>query len=128
MQLREDTTGKMTDPQEATIILDTKKPAGVVRINNGVPSVLKNTSAVALTIVANDPGSGIDKMAIYQTGDILPNPIDPGDPRFQDFVPNIAEHVLNTSTVGTKTVYVWIKDKAGKISAVMADSINVVAP
>ena len=111
-----------------TIILDTRKPAGIVRINNGVPSVPQNTASVNLTIVAKDPGSGIDKMAIYQTGDILPHPINPDDPRFQDFAPNVAEYALNTSTIGTKTVYVWVKDKAGKISAVMKDSINVVAP
>jgi hypothetical protein len=128
MQLREDTSGEMTDPQEATIILDTKKPAGIVRINNGAPSVPQGTSTVALTIVAKDLGSGIDKMAIYQTGDTVPNPIEPDDPRFQDFAPNVAEYALDTSTLGTKTVYIWVKDKAGKISAVMQDSINVVAP
>jgi hypothetical protein len=38
------------------------------------------------------------------------------------------EYALNTSTIGTKTVYVWIKDKAGKVSALMKDSIDVVAP
>jgi hypothetical protein len=78
--------------------------------------------------VANDYASGIDKMAIYQTGETIPSPIKPDDARFQDFAPTVAEFALNTSTIGTKTVYIWVKDKAGKISARMLDSIVVVAP
>jgi ABC-type transporter MlaC component len=128
MQLKEDSTGRMTDPQAATIILDTKIPTGVVQINNGSSSVPQNTASVTLTIVASDYASGIDKMAIYQTGEVIPNPIHADDPRFQDFAPTVAEYALNTSTTGTKTVYIWIKDKAGKISAAIKDTISVVVP
>jgi len=128
MQLKEDGTGRMTDPQAATIILDTKVPTGVIQISNGVTSVPRNTASVTLTIVANDYASGIDKMAIYQTGEIIPNPIHLDDPRFQDFAPTVAEYALNTSALGTKTIYVWIKDKAGKISVAIKDTISVVAP
>jgi hypothetical protein len=128
MQLKEDSTGRMTDPQAATIILDTKVPTGVVQINNGNSSVLQNTAGVTLTLVGNDYESGVDKMAIYQTGELLPNPIRPDDPRFQDFAATVAEYALNTSTTGTKTVYIWIKDKAGKISAAIKDTISVAAP
>ncbi|OGP75793.1 MAG: hypothetical protein A2W09_00650 [Deltaproteobacteria bacterium RBG_16_50_11] len=128
MQLKENSSGRITDPQDATIILDTKVPTGVIQINNGTTSVPQNTASVTLTIVANDYGSGIDKVAIYQTGETIPNPINPNDPRFQDFAPTVADYALNTSTTGTKTVYVWVKDKAGKISAPIKDTISIAVP
>ena len=128
MQLREDSTGKMTDPQAAAITLDTKAPTGVIQINNGSSSVSQNTASVTLTVAANDYTSGIDMMAIYQTGEILPDPITSDDPRFEDYSPMVADYVLETSTLGTRTVYVWFKDKAGNVSAVRKDTISVVAP
>jgi hypothetical protein len=128
MQLKEDSTSRMTDPQAATIILDTKVPTGVIQINNGSSSVPQNTASITLTILAKDYESGIDKMAIYQTGERIANPINPNNPRFQDFAPSVAEYALNTSTPGTRTIYIWVKDRAGKISAMMKDTISIVAP
>jgi hypothetical protein len=118
----------MSDPLAATIILDTKAPTAVIQINNGNSSVSQNATSVTLTALANDYASGIDKMAIYQTGEPLPDPILSDDPRFEDYSPMVADYVLDTSTPGTRTVYVWFKDKAGNVSAGRKDTISVVAP
>jgi uncharacterized repeat protein (TIGR01451 family) len=129
IQLKENSSGKITDPACASITLDTKVPLGCIQINNGATTMPRNNqvaNTVVLTIAGYDPTSGIDKMAIYQTGDILPTIPPDGD--FIDFTPTVSEYTLNTPTIGTKMVYIWFKDKAGKISAKKSDSISVIAP
>lgn len=105
----------------ATIILDTTAPTGAIQINNGNAAVTKtgNTTNVTLTITASDAISGIDKMAINQTG-ATPAP---GD--YIAFAPTVANYPLDTTTTGTKTVNIWFMDKAGNISAKKSDSITV---
>lgn len=122
VQLKENATQKLTNPQEPDIILDTKAPTGAIQINNGEGSVSRSgpTTDVTLTIVAQDTASGIDKIAVNQTG-ITPAP---GDyVSFTD--PVISSYPLDTPATGTRTVYIWFKDKAGLVSSRKSDSINV---
>jgi hypothetical protein len=122
VQLKENATQKLTNPQEPDIILDTKAPTGAIQINNGDASVSRSgpTTDVTLTIVAKDTASGIDKIAVNQTG-ITPAP---GDyVSFTD--PVISSYPLDTPATGARTVYIWFKDKAGLVSSRKSDSINV---
>lgn len=123
IQLKENATGKMTDPKFVSIILDTTNPNGSIQINNGDGSVKQAGSItnVNLTITATDVGSGIEQMAIYQgAAPASPNPAD-----FILFNPSVSYFPLDTSSTGTKNLYIWFKDRAGRISSRKNDSINV---
>lgn len=121
VQLMDTTTKAVTDPVSVWVIQDTSAPLGSVQINNGDASV-KNAGAatpVTLTLVAADPNDPVESMAYNQTG-LVPAP--------GDYVPYASEvnaYPLNTTTTGTKYVYVWYKNQAGKISPRYTDSILV---
>jgi hypothetical protein len=123
LQVR-DAAGNTSPIAGDTIILDTKPPKGSVLINNNAASVTRtgNTTSVTLSIVATDATSGLDKMALYQTGDTLPK--NPPENAFIPFVQTL-KYSLKTVTAGKKSVYIWFKDKAGNIGVGKSDSIKV---
>jgi hypothetical protein len=123
--------GAMTDPTFASIVLDTVAPKPFVQINHGATSLSRfntNPNGLILTILATDSESGPDKIALFQTGSLPSTTVPPAadSPDWFDFTPTVDSFGLNTGTTGTKSVYVWLKDRAGKISSLKATAIKVV--
>jgi hypothetical protein len=135
VQLIEDTLsarpGAMTDPKFASTVLDIEPPKAFVQINHGITSLSRfntNPNYLILTILATDVASGLDKIALFQTGSLSSTTVPPtaDSPDWVDFNPTVDSFGLNTGLTGAKSVYVWLKDRAGKISALKTTKINVV--
>lgn len=122
-----DPTGAITHIDYASILLDASAPAGGFMINNGLTSIQRagDTTYLTLTIVSNDTASGISQIAIYQSGEAVPAPITAGDPRWEAFTTQKNNFPLATTSIGTKSVFMWFKDVAGKISAMQTRTITV---
>lgn len=123
--------GAMTDPKFASTILDLDPPKAFVQINQGATSLSRfntNPNYLVLSILGTDGTSGIDKMAIFQTGSLPSTTVPPAanSPDWVDFTPTVDSFGLNTGLVGAKSVYVWLKDRAGKFSLLKATAIGVV--
>ena len=134
VQLLEDTLsavpGAMTDPKVASTILDTAGPTAFVQINDGATSINRfnvNLNYVIVTILGMDSASGVDKLALFQTGTVPSTTVPPAAdaPDWFDFNPTVDSFGLDTTLTGAKTVYVWVKDRAGKVSALKATGISV---
>ncbi|MGE4498108.1 MAG: S8 family serine peptidase, partial [Deferribacterales bacterium] len=101
--------------------VDTTVPYNVtVNINNG--SVFTNSRSVTVSLSGSD-GTGIDGYYVSESGTT---------PDAADFSPVSGTVSLNlnltfslTGADGTKTVYAWLKDGSGNISAAASDSITL---
>jgi hypothetical protein len=101
------------DSSVVKVTVDTVAPSGTERINNN--NSRTNRTAVALTLAATDaaPSSGVTQMRFSNDGTT-----------FSAFRPyaTTASWTL-TAANGTKTVWAQFADRAGKVSATVADSI-----
>ncbi len=96
-----------------TIVLDTVKPTGSIKINNG--DATTTSRDVTLNLTAADSTSGVDMMQFStDDGAIWTS--------WEAYVPTKA--LTLPGGAGTKKVSYQIKDKAGNISTVYSDTIN----
>jgi len=104
-----------------TIILDTLPPTGSIIINGG--NAFAASASVTLTLTANDPGSGVDKVRFSDSGSwSSPNQ---GWEAFSS-----TKSWTLPSSDGGKTVYYQIRDVLGQVSMLYSDTIvlDTVAP
>jgi hypothetical protein len=133
VQLKE-TAGSATpdalrDPLPTTIILDTVAPGAFLQINNGTTTLRRfntNVNYLVLTVLGTDSASGVDKIAFSQSGSPSLVPPPPGSPDWRAATATVNSFGLNTRTTGIKSVYLWVKDRAGKVSVRKVASVNVV--
>ncbi|GBR74121.1 hypothetical protein NO1_1350, partial [Candidatus Termititenax aidoneus] len=95
------------------IYLDTTAPAGTLEINGG--EALTKNPVLRLTLSASDAGSGLASVNISETNLLSAS--------WQSCEADF-EYTLNDQTRNQeKTIYVWLKDQAGNISAAVTRSI-----
>jgi hypothetical protein len=99
---------QVSDIYGDSIILDRKKPVGVVLINGG--AYITNDSVVRVTVNAVDELSGVQKIEI-STDNV----------NWQAYDPNSTYQL--TEGDGVKKVYVKVYDNAGNMSSTLIDSI-----
>ncbi len=106
-----DAVGNWSQAILSQIFMDTAAPVGLVSINSG--AVYTKSQDVTLSFVANDSGSGVEKMSLSTDG------VNWG--ALENFA---SEKTFTLSSGdGTKTVYVRYYDKSGKPSDVYTHSI-----
>ncbi|MDQ0165033.1 S-layer homology domain-containing protein [Bacillus horti] len=103
-------SGSLSEVYSTTVILDTIKPTGNLRIpaevsRNGVD--FTNTASVRLEITGND--AYLDQMCLSNTDDACTSN------GWVSFASE-ADWTLDYPGDGAKNAYVWLKDKAGNIS------------
>lgn len=98
--------------------IDDASPSGSVSINNGNPAT--SSLIVTLNLLAQDNGSGVDKMCFSNNGSVWSNWIN-----YNTISVNwdISLYGGNEQT-GIKTVYAKFRDHAGNISSVVSDQID----
>jgi len=111
-----DTNGTALGESSAVIVLDTKTPTGFVVINGGAK--LTNSRDLIMAIVASDITSGLATLCIRE--DKLPC----GNGEYTPYVPT-KEYTLASAGDGKKTVYVTLRDQAGKTSKQLKASITL---
>ena len=82
---------------------------------------------LVVTILGVDIASGVDKVALFQTGSLPSTTVPPtaDAPDWLNFAPTVESFGLDTSATGSRSVYVWLKDKAGKVSTLKTTAISV---
>jgi hypothetical protein len=108
--------GSVLGESSASIILDTKSPVGTMTINNG--DKYAKSRNVTLAITASDITSGLASLCVRE--DRVPC----GAGEFIPFVATKA-HTIASPEDGKKTIYVTLKDLAGKISKPLKGSITL---
>ncbi len=103
--------GAISSTYEDSIVLDTLPPTGSIQIGDGSAST--NTTAVNLTLFANDAGSGVADMRVKNEGLSWT--------AWEPFATNKAWTLPPGE--GTKTVYVQYRDHMGRISPDYKDDI-----
>ena len=72
--------GAMTDPKFTSIILDTVPPQAFIQMNQGATSLSRfntNLNYLILNILATDSASGVNKIALFQTGTLASTTVPP---------------------------------------------------
>lgn len=110
-----DANGTTLGEYTASITMDTVAPSGAVKINGG--ALYSNSRDVNVEVIANDITSGISKMCIKED---LPC----GDAEFESYVSS-KEYTIKSALAGKKTIYVTLKDLAGKISKPLKATITL---
>lgn len=112
-----DVTGNIATAVSDSIKLDTTKPSNVnitITGKGDTPSTHTNDRSVSLTMSADDATSGVEYMMVA-------NDISFTDRTWETYAES-KEWTL-TSSDGTKTVYLKVKDRAGKVSDIVSDTI-----
>jgi uncharacterized Zn-binding protein involved in type VI secretion len=99
-----------------TIIMDTKVPTGSLVINGGAKYA--NSRTVSLEITATDVTSGLSKLCVRE--DKVPC----GETGFVNYVKTVSYDIVSPED-GKKTVYVTLRDLAGKTSKPLKGSITL---
>lgn len=101
-------------------LVDTTVPVfNKVLINNG--TLVTSNTTVTISIDASDAGSGIEQMKVTWLDDFSASSWEPYYPSFDSEIVHKNINELN----GTKTVQVYLKDKAGNETAVLNASIEL---
>lgn len=119
-----DVAGNIAPSNSDSIILDTTKPSSVnitITGDGDTPSTHSNDVGITLTINAEDSTSGVEYMMIS-------NDITFSGRSWVDYA--TSKDWTLTSGDGIKTVYIKVKDRAGKLSDIYSDNITLdtVAP
>jgi|GEM_PF-1288826 len=110
-------TGKESPAATVRTTRDTVLPTGSVRINNG--DATTDSNEVTLNLTASDALSGVDKIRFSTDG----------GSSWTDWEAFASTRAITLpGTDGTKEVRYQIRDKAGNISAVYADTITLQLP
>ncbi len=109
---------QVPSPSIAVFYLDATPPTCAVTINNG--EIVTVNPLVTLTIGGGDAISPTTALTMLIYGDVSTNP----GILINTFIPYSQTVTLNLNTlVGTKNIYVVLRDAAGNISATANDSI-----
>ncbi len=114
-----DTAGNIATAVSDGITLDTTKPSSVTLTITGkgdTPATYSNDQSVTLSISAEDATSGVEYMMIA-------NEMTFSGRTWVEY--NTSKEWSLTSSNGIKTVYIKVKDRAGKISDVNSDNITL---
>jgi len=114
-----DVAGNTATEVSDSITLDTTKPSSVILSITGkgdTPSTYSNDQSVTLSISAEDATSGVEYM-------IIANDITFSGRTWEEY--NTSKEWTLTSSNGAKTVYIKVKDRAGKISDIYSGNITL---
>ena len=114
-----DVAGNIADAESDGITLDTTKPSSVTLSITGkgdTPSTYSNDQSVTLSISAEDATSGVEYM-------IMANEITFSGRTWEEY--NTSKEWTLTSSNGLKTVYIMVKDRAGKESNIYSGNITL---
>jgi len=107
---------KDPEPFRASWRVDTRSPAGSVKINGGAFSTKNREVILRIRAFEPEPGSGVVKMRIRNKGGSWT--------LWQRFTPE-KRWRLRGKEAGKRTVFVQLKDRAGNTSGVFEDSIKL---
>ena len=114
-----DVAGNIATAVTDSITLDKTKPSNVnvsITGKGDTPSTYTNEVSVTLAISAEDATSGLEYMMIA-------NDVAFTDRSWESY--STSKEWTLTSGDGTKTVYLKVKDRAGKVSDIVSDSITL---
>jgi len=118
--LVEDLLGNSDTVSIPSFTIDTTSPSlSAFLINNG--AVTSNSRSLSLTWTASDALSGLASYYVAETASI-PSVDSSGWITYS----SSASYTLSNSTLGPRSVYLWVKDKAGNLSGTLASSITLV--
>ncbi len=112
-----DTAGNLATMVNDSITLDSTKPSSVnitITGKGDTPSTHSNDVSVTLSIAAEDATSGVEYMMIANT-------VAFSERSWEEY--NESKEWTLTSGYGIKTVYIKVKDRAGKVSNIYSDNI-----